>query len=468
MSATHPYGSGPEQPQGGPQQPGNAQGQPDPPVGNSFFRWIRSLNMYRSSNRWIGGVSGAIAGKLGWDPVIIRILFFAFCIAGGSGVFVYAILWIFLPDSRNNEILAEEALFRGHTSRAFWAALVAILLGGGLNIIMPFIGWIGVAVLCCLIVMVSLSGKEGRDSFKDRFAQSDRQGQPSGRESAYTPYTQNDTAYHTYPYQSNPNYYQGAYPMNNRYTEPSRPYAAWRRKTAGPVVVSIVLGLLIIAFGVYSGIVYYQGLDFFSALRLGIIFCTAAVLVLGAVIIVLGIRGRKAGGLMPISIICAVIMLSILGTFNSTADIHSSLVHPVQITLSTRTLGPDSYDNLVQHGLKTSSSNVTVDLRDWASARQTACPTGTLNVEAYFSKINIRVPDGCAVQYQGKHAVAGSVEGSGLPRGTTLGKDKTLTVNASAVFSGVTASPSPRSRLSGISNQTSNDDNDNGNNEDWD
>ena len=83
MSATHPYGSGPEQPQGGPQQPGNSQGQPDPPVGNSFFRWIRSLNMYRSSNRWIGGVSGAIAGKLGWDPVIIRILFFAFCIAGG-------------------------------------------------------------------------------------------------------------------------------------------------------------------------------------------------------------------------------------------------------------------------------------------------------------------------------------------------------------------------------------------------
>ena len=171
---------------------------------------------------------------------------------------------------------------------------------------------------------------------------------------------------------------------------------------------------------------------------------------------------------MPISIICAVIMLSILGTFNSAADIHSSLVHPVQITFSTKTLGPDSYDNLVQHGLKTNSSNVTVDLRDWASARQTACPTGTLNVEAYFSKVNIRVPDGCAVQYQGKHAVAGSVEGSGLPRGTTLGKDKTLTVNASAVFSGVTASPSPRSRLSGISNQTSNDDSDNGNNEDWD
>ena len=99
------------------------------PFGSGFFNWIRSWNMNRSSDRWLGGVSGAIAGKLGWDPIIIRIFWLALTLAWGTGLMLYGLLWLLLPDERNGAILLENVIDHGDCPADFWGALIVTLVG---------------------------------------------------------------------------------------------------------------------------------------------------------------------------------------------------------------------------------------------------------------------------------------------------------------------------------------------------
>lgn len=58
--------------------------------------------LVRSSSKVIAGVCGGIADYLGWDPVWVRILFVVLTIATAliTGVIVYAILWIAMPEGQ--------------------------------------------------------------------------------------------------------------------------------------------------------------------------------------------------------------------------------------------------------------------------------------------------------------------------------------------------------------------------------
>jgi len=54
----------------------------------------------RSGNKIIAGVCGGIAEFLGWDPTIVRLLYAVLTIVSiGTGIFIYLILWIIMPDS---------------------------------------------------------------------------------------------------------------------------------------------------------------------------------------------------------------------------------------------------------------------------------------------------------------------------------------------------------------------------------
>jgi phage shock protein PspC (stress-responsive transcriptional regulator) len=57
--------------------------------------------MYRDpESRVLGGVSSGIASYFGVDTIVIRLLFVIFAIAGGTGILVYIVLWIALPEAR--------------------------------------------------------------------------------------------------------------------------------------------------------------------------------------------------------------------------------------------------------------------------------------------------------------------------------------------------------------------------------
>jgi phage shock protein PspC (stress-responsive transcriptional regulator) len=58
-----------------------------------------SSRLYRSTtDKVIGGVCGGLGNYLNIDPVIVRILFVLLAIFGGSGILVYIILWIVIPE----------------------------------------------------------------------------------------------------------------------------------------------------------------------------------------------------------------------------------------------------------------------------------------------------------------------------------------------------------------------------------
>lgn len=48
--------------------------------------------------RVIAGVAGGIAEFFGMDPTIVRLLFVLLVVFGGSGILLYIILWIILPE----------------------------------------------------------------------------------------------------------------------------------------------------------------------------------------------------------------------------------------------------------------------------------------------------------------------------------------------------------------------------------
>ncbi len=55
--------------------------------------------LYRSrSEKVLGGVCGGLAAYAGIDPVIVRLFFVIFTLAGGAGMLIYLILWIVVPE----------------------------------------------------------------------------------------------------------------------------------------------------------------------------------------------------------------------------------------------------------------------------------------------------------------------------------------------------------------------------------
>jgi phage shock protein C len=50
-------------------------------------------------NRWIAGVCGGLAQWLGWDPLLVRILYVVVSVVSAAfpGILVYIVLWIVVP-----------------------------------------------------------------------------------------------------------------------------------------------------------------------------------------------------------------------------------------------------------------------------------------------------------------------------------------------------------------------------------
>ena len=61
---------------------------------------VSAVNRLRRSvsDRWIGGVCGGLASITGIDSWIWRLAFVVLGFFGGTGVLLYLLLWIFVPD----------------------------------------------------------------------------------------------------------------------------------------------------------------------------------------------------------------------------------------------------------------------------------------------------------------------------------------------------------------------------------
>jgi phage shock protein C len=51
----------------------------------------------RSNQRMLAGVCGGIAEYLGWDPTMVRLGWIILTLLGGSGILIYLVLWLVMP-----------------------------------------------------------------------------------------------------------------------------------------------------------------------------------------------------------------------------------------------------------------------------------------------------------------------------------------------------------------------------------
>ncbi len=62
---------------------------------------MANKRLTRSSDRMIAGVCGGIAEYFGWDPIMLRVLYtLATIFTAFSGIIVYIVLWIIIPEKR--------------------------------------------------------------------------------------------------------------------------------------------------------------------------------------------------------------------------------------------------------------------------------------------------------------------------------------------------------------------------------
>jgi phage shock protein C len=74
-----------------------ASGYPPPAAAYPPARAYKQI--YRSrDDRIVSGLSGGLGRYANIDPVIVRILFVALTLFGGSGILLYLIGWIAIPD----------------------------------------------------------------------------------------------------------------------------------------------------------------------------------------------------------------------------------------------------------------------------------------------------------------------------------------------------------------------------------
>jgi phage shock protein PspC (stress-responsive transcriptional regulator) len=86
-----------------------------PPSGGAGDRWSRRPR--RSANdRKIAGVAGGLGRAFGVDPIILRVAFVVLAIFGGSGVLLYALGWLLLPNDGDEVSAVEGMLGRGRSS----------------------------------------------------------------------------------------------------------------------------------------------------------------------------------------------------------------------------------------------------------------------------------------------------------------------------------------------------------------
>jgi phage shock protein PspC (stress-responsive transcriptional regulator) len=56
--------------------------------------------LYRSRNdRTLAGVCAGIAEYYGWDPTMVRVAWVILTLLGGSGILLYLIMWLVMPEA---------------------------------------------------------------------------------------------------------------------------------------------------------------------------------------------------------------------------------------------------------------------------------------------------------------------------------------------------------------------------------
>jgi phage shock protein PspC (stress-responsive transcriptional regulator) len=140
---------------------------PSPHGTDGFFAAIRHTGLFRSDDRWVGGVAGGLARRFGIDPLLVRAIFAVSFLLGGLGLVAYGVGWALLPEQRDGRIHLEETI-RGRFDVALLGAIALVIIGlsrgdhwwwGGNGV-----AWIGgfvwlAGIIAIIVLIVNSSGR---------------------------------------------------------------------------------------------------------------------------------------------------------------------------------------------------------------------------------------------------------------------------------------------------------------------
>jgi hypothetical protein len=107
-----------------------------------------------------------LAEYTGLDPIIFRIIFVALVFAGGSGLLLYGLAWIFVPEVGSDRTHGRDLFGRFESTPWLGAALLivgGVLLLGQIDVFSPPVRW-GIALLILGVILFREQHDPGRDS----------------------------------------------------------------------------------------------------------------------------------------------------------------------------------------------------------------------------------------------------------------------------------------------------------------
>lgn len=478
-----------------------------------FFGWIRQSDLVRTEDRYVGGVCAGIAHRLGWNPALVRAIAIILAFCGGFGVYAYVFAWLLMPDSADGHIIAEDVLHGGDGWQWVFAPIAMFLV---VSAVMSWLmsdgwrwditGWVSLLALAMVLVMFNATAyrtNRPRPAAPAMPAQgAPTPGDPAARQQAPAR-----------PVQA------PAYPQYNGYHDmvpPARPAAPaqprivrTRRTPAGPLAVLSSFGLVLLSAALM--VFWYMSRNHgepqvvsMVASATGWIGCVCVVL--GVLLIVLGARGRRTGGLHPLvwlsAFIAMVMMLTAAATGYCLTDInhHAQGYERVDVNGSmtmtaTKSTLKQLSDGVYFVGDSYDGDKVTIDLSDYGERYGTHkmtdiehdylsyCPTGTYRIVASDVQVDVKLPRYCTYEfkhpgYMGGDGVGGRylLYDSGFVQ---VGFDDGIPIDVASSERGHVVDPQPSasagsdgkssdSSKSGSADDTGDDDEDDGDDEDYD
>ena len=204
-------------------------------------------------------------------------------------------------------------------------------------------------------------------------------------------------------------------------------------------MVLSILGLTFLSFAGLMGLIWVNDMGIIGIMRLGTIWIAAVCIVMGLVVIILGFRGRRTGGLIPLGLVaggCALCMTIVSGTYGVYyRDLGASGINTVvSLSQSVSARNSDGMNDVqkdgifvadasdatfetLQQGVAFSGENYNTDqaIIDWSDWDKTHgphtvkmldgktsisnCPVGTITIAATQAQVHIVLPDSCTYAF---------------------------------------------------------------------
>lgn len=248
---------------------------------------VRDLGRLRrsASDRKVAGVAGGLARHLDIDPLVLRVTFVVLAFFGGAGLLLYGAFWLFVPDERTGEapVPLDE---RSRTVALLVVGVLATfaLIGDSWGVI-----WFPWPVAIIALVVLLVMTRKDRRGQETPYPPSAATGPAPGAQPATSP-----TAYAT-DQATGPG---GPAVPSSTWAPPVVPPNPRRR---GPVLFWFTLALIALGVGIL-GMVDVAGVSVpdpaYPALALGLI---------GVMLVVGSVYGR-AGGLIALGLVTAVVL----------------------------------------------------------------------------------------------------------------------------------------------------------------